>query len=68
MSLSLSDAIRDRKIYLRGYAAALADLIRMHGIESEARDAINGSGLTVEELKAAGVEDYDLDEIRKAAA
>jgi hypothetical protein len=52
--------------WLRGYAAALGNVDRQHDQPGHVRDALVGDGLTVEDFEAAGVEEYDLAQIRKA--
>lgn len=58
----------ENKLFLRGFAVALADVMRLHGEEVIVRDVLNEAGVTVDQLKRAGVEDYDLREIRTAMA
>ncbi|WP_207481792.1 hypothetical protein [Arenibaculum pallidiluteum] len=49
-----------------GFAAAVAELIRMQHIgEPEARDVIEGAGYTVASLLAAGADTYDTDELMR---
>lgn len=52
--------------FLRGFAIALADMNRMHDNPVAVRDTIEGAGLTIADFKKAGVEQYDLRELRKA--
>jgi hypothetical protein len=54
--------------FLRGFAIALADLNRLHDQPTMVRDVIDGAGLTLADFKRAGVEPYDLKELRKAFA
>ena len=59
------EKVQERTAYIRGFAAACADVCRLHDPEI-AFDAIQGAGLTIQDFKFAGVEDYDLDELRRA--
>lgn len=52
--------------FLRGFAIALADIMRLHTPEVEVRDTIEGAGLSIADFERAGVEEYDLAELRKA--
>lgn len=52
--------------WLQGFVAALASVDRMHDRPSFVVDVMNGYGVSVADLKRVGVEDYDLDVIRKA--
>jgi hypothetical protein len=52
--------------FLRGFAIALADLNRLHDQPTMVRDVIDGAALTLADFKRAGVEPYDLKELRKA--
>lgn len=54
-----------RDPWICGYAAALADEHRMHHRTSDVEDTLIGSNLTLHDLEQAGVEPYDLNEIRK---
>ncbi|WP_143324208.1 hypothetical protein [Caulobacter sp. X] len=45
---------------VQGIAAGLAELHRLHGNEVEIQDTLNGFGLGLAELKAAGAEPFDL--------
>jgi hypothetical protein len=45
---------------IQGIACALAELVRLHGSEVEAKDVLNGFGLTYEDLVVAGVDARDL--------
>lgn len=53
-----------RDEWICGYAAAIAGLIR-DGERSAIKNLLTGDGLKLENFKKAGVEDYDLDEIKK---
>ena len=50
---------------LMGWASAVADGYRMHGCCTTVKDLMNASGITVDDLKKAGVEDYDLKMIKR---
>lgn len=50
--------------FLIGYAAAIADIWRNDGT-NHAEEVLNGSGITLEEFKQAGVEEYDLDALEE---
>ena len=52
--------------FLQGFAIALADMDRMHDNPVAVRDTIEGAGLTIADFKKAGVEEYDLKQLRKA--
>ncbi|MDY6960281.1 MAG: hypothetical protein SV862_00055 [Pseudomonadota bacterium] len=54
--------------FVRGFATALAEVIRLHGEDTVVADVMKSSAISVEDMEAAGVEAYDLDEIRKAFA
>lgn len=51
--------------FLHGWAAALADLNRIHDEPTAVANTMRGGGVSLADLKRAGVEAYDLDEIRK---
>lgn len=55
-----------RDEWLCGYACALANVVRVTNEPQIAKMTLTGDGLSVKELKAAGVEPYDLDEIERA--
>jgi len=57
-----------RNEFLCGFACALANLNRLFDVPSKVEDIMNGAGLSVIDLEAGGVEEYDLSEIRKAIA
>ena len=52
--------------WLQGFAAGIAAIDRMHDCPSFVVDAMHGDGVSVADLKRAGVEPFDLDVIRKA--
>lgn len=54
------------KEFLRGFGIALADMNRMHDQPVHVRDTIEGAGFTLDHFKHAGLEEYDLAELRKA--
>lgn len=56
---------RDR---LQGLAAGLAEANRLHDVPQVVADTLRGFGLSIEDLAAHGVEDHDLDELRKCLA
>ena len=51
----------DNKIWLQGYAAGLADAKRSG---ADVEEIIRESGIGFQEFVEAGVDEYDLDEIR----
>lgn len=53
-------------VWLRGFAAALGALQRMHHRDSMVRDIMAGDGVTLADLERAGVAEFDLAPIRKA--
>lgn len=50
--------------FMIGYAAALAEIIRLHQSEVEVADTVEGHGFTMSDFERAGVEDYDLEVLR----
>lgn len=56
----------ERNTWLRGYAAALAALIRLHDRGEIAKDIMLSDGLAVRDFEAAGVEGFDLKPIKEA--
>ena len=54
------------KEFLQGFGIALADLNRLHDQPGMVRDTIENAGLSITDFKLAGLEKYDLDELRKA--
>jgi hypothetical protein len=52
--------------FTRGFAAALADLVRAYDQPTMASEIAKRSGLTLKDFVAAGVEPFDLDELRGA--
>lgn len=53
--------------WLRGYAAALAAIIRLHDQVSVAKSALSGDGITLAKLKRAGVDQFDMEQLRKTS-
>lgn len=53
------------KAFICGYAIAVAEIVRMHDEPTIAADVINGSGFKLSDFESAGLDDYDLREIRK---
>lgn len=51
--------------FLLGFAIALSTVNRQHDQPTIVKDAIEGNGLTLKMFKDAGVEEYDLKELRK---
>lgn len=49
---------------LQGMAVGLAEIIRLHGCESEVADVLRGFGIGEADLKRAGVETEDLKTLR----
>lgn len=52
--------------FVCGFAIALAELIRLHDEPTLARDVIDGNGYALNDFERAGVDRYDLIELRKA--
>jgi len=52
--------------WLQGYAAALAEVNRLYDQPSTIKSVVVGAGLYLEDFKGAGVESYDLKQLRKA--
>lgn len=52
--------------WLQGFAAGIAAIDRTHDRPSFVVDAMHGYGITVEDLKRARVEPFDLASIRRA--
>lgn len=57
--------IRNRRDFDRGYAAAVANLISLHGPSTEARETFLQNFSSIEELKKIGVSDFDIEQIIK---
>lgn len=55
-------------VLYQGIAIALASLNRMHDQPTMVCDVLRGFSITLDDLRQAGVERYDLDEIRKCLA
>lgn len=64
MSAAKRDTERDT--WLCGYAAALAAVRRLYHEDTIVEQVLHADGLSLLVLKKAGVEAFDLDEIRKA--
>jgi hypothetical protein len=56
----------EHRAWLRGVAAALGAVMRLHDQPSIVRRVMDGSGVTVADLTKAGVDAFDLDQIRRA--
>lgn len=56
----------DQDPWFLGYAAALADVWRLHREGSIVRHILDAGGLTLKHLEEGGVEDFDLAAIRDA--
>lgn len=54
--------------FYRGVAVALAEANRLHGEPAIVADVLRGFGIGIDQLAAAGVEEYDLAELREALA
>lgn len=50
-------------LFLHGWACALADLNRLYDQPTMVEDVMRCGGITVKDLRAAGVDDYDIREI-----
>lgn len=59
-------ALRGDDPFLRGFALALAEVQRLSGCDSNTRAAARNAGVTMAELAAAGVDEYDLATLREA--
>lgn len=55
-----------RDEWLCGYAAALASIVRLQDLRSVAKSTATADGLTLERFRRAGVEEFDMRELRKA--
>jgi hypothetical protein len=53
-----------RDEWLCGYAAALAAVVRLHHLPSTVADVLTADGITLEDLEDAGVEDFDLRQLK----
>ncbi len=62
MSLRKRITMRD-KAWTQGFAAALSITYNVSPDKSLAADVLHESGLCFDDLKAAGVEDYDLNHV-----
>ena len=51
-----------------GIAFALAEVWRLHQEDIVIRDVLQGSGITIEDLKNSGADPYDWKEVRDAVA
>ena len=49
--------------FVRGFACAIADLIRDHNQPTIALDILSRNGITLEEMKKSKVDKYDLEVI-----
>ena len=54
------------KAFYQGFALAVGFVIRDHHDDSMGLDAMRCNGINYETLKAAGVDPFDLDQIKKA--
>lgn len=54
-----------RRDFLAGFALALADINRLHDCPTYVADTIAAAGYTIADFQQAGVEEYDLAELRK---
>ena len=54
----------ERDMWSQGYACACAVLIRGHGEGTEATDTYSANFMTVAQLRAAGVDDDDIEILR----
>lgn len=59
-------AKEERDEWMCGYAAAVAAVQRLYREHTIARQVMICDGVTPEKLEAAGVEEFDMKEIRKA--
>lgn len=63
--MTIPEGTHMRSEFWQGFAMALATVNRQHDQPTMVKDAMNGYGVTIRMLKASGVEEYDLKEIRK---
>lgn len=56
------------KIWLTGFAAGLAEIIRVNDDPVQIKDVLEAIGLTVRDFEEAGADEYDLNEIRQKVA
>lgn len=56
----------EERFFRQGVALALAELNRMHDQPTMVKDVMLGFGYTIAMFKSAGVDPYDLNELRKA--
>jgi hypothetical protein len=56
----------DHAAWLRGFAAAIGAVQRQHDRPTIVRDVLTGNGVTLDDLRSAEVEEFDLDPIQKA--
>ena len=52
--------------WLAGYAVALAEIHRLHEHSTGVCEVARNAGVTIATAKAAGVDEFDLSELRKA--
>jgi predicted ATP-grasp superfamily ATP-dependent carboligase len=58
----------EKRGFIRGFAAALAQVAREHGEDAIAGYILADSGYTLADFEAAQVDDYDLDVLRPLLA
>ena len=52
-------------LFTKGYLCAIANLINMHGYNTEADDLFKGNGLyTVAQMRKAGIEEMDIQTLK----
>ena len=52
--------------FVQGFAAAAADIYRSYGMRNLARFICEGSGFDLADFEAAGVDEFDMEPLRKA--
>lgn len=53
------------KLFICGYGIACAEIVRLHDEPTIAADVLNASSFSLSDFEDAGLDDYDLDEIKK---
>lgn len=56
---------RSDAAFVKGYACAVANLIRDHGMCTEAKDLFNAGCGSIAQLEAQGVDSYDIEVLRQ---
>jgi len=56
----------DERNFIRGFAVAIAELIRSHDQPTTAKDIMKSAGYTIDDFRKADVATYDMEPIEKA--